>query len=123
MALLNQIPVSRLPDGIKFSADQVVADSIPVIAEATDSDKTRQLKPDVVEKIDIFDSLKPLSLSTQDGSQAVNPNHDNQSLQDGIFCQEPKVNHIVLDGIMISPRSISGGIKDPKVVLWQPNSS
>ncbi|KAI3518369.1 hypothetical protein L1887_07022 [Cichorium endivia] len=81
---------SRLPDGIKFSADQVVADSIPVIAEAADSDKTRQLKPDVVEKIDISESLKPLSLSTQDGSQAVNPNQDNQSLQDGIFCQEPE---------------------------------
>ncbi|KAI3709237.1 hypothetical protein L2E82_38996 [Cichorium intybus] len=48
---------SRLPDGIKFSADQVVADSIPVIAEAADSS------------------------STQDGSQAVNPNQDNQSLQ------------------------------------------
>lgn len=57
MALLNQIPESRLPDGIKFSADQVVADSIPVIAEAADSS------------------------STQDGSQAVNPNQDNQSLQ------------------------------------------
>ncbi|KAI3765640.1 hypothetical protein L2E82_15680 [Cichorium intybus] len=72
---------SRLPDGIKFSADQVVADSIPVITEAADSDKTRQLKPDVVEKIDISESLKPLSLSTQDGSQAINPNQDNQSLQ------------------------------------------
>ncbi|KAI3510200.1 hypothetical protein L1887_25731 [Cichorium endivia] len=72
---------SRLPDGIKFSADQVVADSIPVTAEAADSDKTRQLKPDAVEKIEISESLKPLSLLTKDGTQAVNDNQDNQSLQ------------------------------------------
>lgn len=63
---------SRLPAGTGI---KVSADSIPVVVEAADSDNARQLKSDVVEGIEISESLKPLSLS------AVNPSQDNQPPQ------------------------------------------
>ncbi|XP_023759560.1 GBF-interacting protein 1 [Lactuca sativa] len=63
---------SRLPAGTGI---KVSADSIPVVVEPADSDNARQLKSDVVEGIEISESLKPLSLS------AVNPSQDNQPPQ------------------------------------------
>ncbi|KAK1440198.1 hypothetical protein QVD17_06023 [Tagetes erecta] len=65
---------ARTPAGVKSSAGQLETGTIPVIAEVADSDP----KSIVAEKRKISESLKSLSLSTQNSSLVVSPVQDNQ---------------------------------------------
>jgi hypothetical protein len=65
---------ARIPAGMLFSVDQLGTCTIPVIAEAADSD----LKSNVAEKNQISESFQPLLPSNQNSSQVINPIQDDQ---------------------------------------------